>query len=76
MFDWIPEGIIGICIWLVSGVYTVASWAFEVFLILASGRLIDNSSYDIIIQNFYVVLGIIMLFIISFSLLKGIFSCS
>lgn len=74
MFDWIPEGIIGIGIWLVSGVYTVASWAFEVFLILASGRLIDNSSYDIIIQNFYVVLGIIMLFIISFSLLKGMVS--
>lgn len=74
MFDWIPEGIIGIGIWLVSGVYIVASWAFEVFLILASGRLIDNSSYDLIIQNFYVVLGIIMLFIISFSLLKGMVS--
>ena len=72
--NFITENIIGAGIWIVSGIYHVAAWAFEIFLILASGRLLDPEVYDRMLQNFYVVLGIVMLFIVAFGLLKGMVS--
>lgn len=63
--------VIGIVIELVAGIYHFAAWIFEVFLILASGQLIDSDKYSLVIQNFYIVLGIVLLFYLSFSLLSG-----
>ena len=58
-------------IWIASGIYKIASYAFEVFIILATGRIVDGNIYQTIINNFYIVLGIILLFFLAFSLLKG-----
>lgn len=63
--------IMGILIWIVANVYHVAAWVFEVFLILSTGQLINREDYTLVIQNFYLVLGIIVLFYMTFSLLKG-----
>lgn len=67
----ISESIVSAGIWIVSGIYHVAAFTFELFLILASGQLLDAASYELIITNFYVVLGIIMLFVLAFAMLKG-----
>ena len=67
----ISETFISAGIWIVSGIYSVASWAFELFLILATGRLVESSAYSQIITNFYIILGLVMLFFLSFTLLKG-----
>lgn len=59
-----------ICIWIASGIYTVASWAFDLFLVLARGTVLDSDTYSGLIQNAYVLIGVVMLFIIAFTLLK------
>ena len=48
----------------------IAAWGFEVFLILASGNLVSEDVYSTILTNTYLVLGIGMLFVVAFSLLK------
>ena len=71
ILGWISEGIIGAGLWIVSGIYHVAAFVFELFLILATGQLVDASSYETIITNVYIILGIVMLFALAFSLLRG-----
>ena len=58
-------------IWIVVGIYNVAAAAFKIFLILATGEVVSPSTYNDIIKNFYIVIGIVMLFVLAFSLLKG-----
>lgn len=67
----IGEAITSAGIWIVSGVYHVAAWSFQLFLVLASGQLLETDIYQVLISNFYVILGIIMLFFLSFTLLKS-----
>lgn len=67
----IGEALASAGIWIVSGIYKVAAFAFEIFLVLADGSLLTSINYKDIIENFYLVIGIIMLFIIAFSMLKG-----
>lgn len=61
----------GIGIRLAAGIYKVASWAFELFLILANGQIIDGSAYEQMISNVYVIIGIVLLFVMAFSFLKS-----
>ena len=67
----ISDTFISIGIWIVSGIYKIASWAFEVFLVLATGQIVDSEKYTALVNNFYLLLGIILLFFLAFSLLKG-----
>lgn len=67
----IGETFASIGIWIVSGIYKVAAVAFEIFLVLADGTLLSSIDFDTIIKNFYLVIGIVMLFILAFALLKG-----
>ncbi len=71
ILNWIETSVISIGIWITSGIYYVAANTFNIFLILSSGDLIDSSAYELIIRNFYIILGIVMLFLISFALLRG-----
>jgi len=67
----ISKGIKAIGIWLASGMYHVAARAFELFLVLASGQLLEADTYKLLVKNFYVVLGVIVLFFLAFLLLKS-----
>lgn len=67
----ISKTFISIGIWIVTGIYTVAAAAFRIFLILADGELISSSSYDLMIKNMYIVIGIVMLFILAFGILRS-----
>ncbi len=58
-------------IWITIGIYNIAAFVFKLFLILGTNRLVEDSAYSKIITNFYVIIGIIMLFVITFYLLKG-----
>lgn len=60
-----------IIIWFASGIYTAASWAFELFFSLAGGQLINSDNYQSLLNNTYLIIGVIMLFILAFALLKG-----
>lgn len=50
--------------------YTVAAFGFKIFLILAEGQLIGSDSYQMLVNNIYAILGVVMLFIVAFMLLK------
>lgn len=65
------ETIVGNVVWITTLIYHFAAWIFEVFLIFASGKIIDTNKYQLLIQNFYIIIGIVVLFFVSFSLLKG-----
>lgn len=56
---------------IVAGIFEFASGVFEIFLILADGSLMSSINIDNIISNFYLILGIIMLFFVAFAMLKG-----
>lgn len=67
----IGEAFASIGIWIVAGIYKVAATAFEIFLLLADGSILNSIDYGVLINNIYVVIGIVMLFILAFSMLKG-----
>lgn len=67
----IEDALMEFVIWLVSCIYEIAALAFKIFLILASGELINSSDYEVLLNNCYVILGVVMLFVIAFALLKG-----
>lgn len=71
MLGWINEGIQGAFLWLITPVYKLAAFAFKIFLILATGKLVSADSYKKIIENFYVVIGVILLFVLAFSFLRA-----
>ncbi len=71
MFGGLSETFISIGIWIVTGIYKVANFAFEIFIILATGNLIETEDYELMIENFYIIIGVIMLFVLAFALLKG-----
>ena len=56
---------------IVTGVYKVAALIFKIFFTLADGTLIEKVDTQTIISNFYLIIGIVMLFVLSFSMLKG-----
>ena len=70
----IKETLVSAALWIVSGVYNVAGAAFSLFLELADGLIVEPSFYQKLISNSYVIIGIVMLFVVAFSLLQGMIS--
>ncbi len=67
----ISETFIRIGVWLVAGVYKIAAFVFKLFLILASGNLLDVKDYKVMIENSYIILGVVLLFMLAFALLRA-----
>jgi len=67
----IENSLMSFVIWLVTSVYKIAAFAFKIFLILAGGELINADEYKLLLENTYVIIGIVMLFVVAFALLKG-----
>lgn len=53
-------------------VYNLVNYFYEIFLFLAKINIFSNTDYEEIVQSIYIVLGVIMLFILAYSLLKAI----
>ena len=53
-------------------IYNFISWFYEIFMFLAKLNLFSNEDYESIVRRIYIILGIIMLFVLSYSLLKAI----
>jgi len=67
----IKIALVKIGISIVSSIYYVAAAAFEIFMALADGTLLDSIDINKLVSNFYVVIGVVMLFVVAFSMLKG-----
>ncbi len=53
-------------------IYNLIRWVYEIFLALAKINIFDADDYNSIIGRIYLVLGVIMLFVLAYSLLKAV----
>lgn len=72
--DDILGSIYSLLIALVGSLYELVSKAFELFYVLSEASTIEKSVYENVVKNFYLIIGIVMLFTIAFSLLKSMVS--
>ena len=70
ILGWLSKNFITFLVSMISLTYKVAGLGFKIFLILANGNIIDSSSYERLLSNIYVILGIVLLFFIAFAFLK------
>lgn len=69
--DAILGSIYSLLITLVGAIYNLVATVFELFSMLSKVTTIDKNVYGNIIENFYLLIGVVMLFIIAFYLLKA-----
>ena len=65
IFDWILLCIDGVIYNLVDGVY-------DIFDFLARVNIFSESSYNEIVERIYIILGVVMLFVLAYTLLRAI----
>ena len=62
----------GIIISLVSGIYQLVNYSYQVFLILAKTNIFEQSDYQKLTEKIYVILGVVMMFVIAYNILTFI----
>lgn len=65
-------GVIGILLTVDTLIYGLISSAFKIFMAIAGARLLSSDVYYEIANKVYIVIGVLMLFVLAYSLLKGI----
>lgn len=70
--DVLKEGFIGIILTLDSLIYGLISSSFKVFMAIAGARLLSSEAYFDIANKIYVIVGVLMLFVLSYAILKAI----
>lgn len=70
--DVLKKGFIGIILTLDTLIYGLISSAFKVFMAIASARLLSSDAYYAIANKLYLIIGVIMLFVLSYAMLKAI----
>ncbi len=70
IFDVGKYGLSGIFLFLDGLVYWIVSKLFAIFEALAGVRIIPQETYQAIVNRFYVIIGVMMLFYLAYSLLK------
>ena len=68
----ISESIQSILISFDSTLYRFVGWLYEVYLLIASARIIQQDDIENFMKRLMVVVGIVTLFIIAFSLIKAL----
>ncbi len=68
----ISESIQAILITFDSTLYRFVGWLYEVYLLIASARIIQQDDIENFMKRLMVVVGIVTLFIIAFSLIKAL----
>lgn len=70
--DVLKKGFIGIILTLDTLIFGLISSAFKVFMAIASARLLSSDAYYAIANKLYLVIGVVMLFVLSYAMLKAI----
>lgn len=58
-------------VYIVSIIYHFVAQIMKLFVVLSEAEILDSSVYMQLVKNFYLILGVGMLFVIAFSLLKA-----
>ncbi len=68
----IKDGFLGIILTLDSIIYSLISSAYKIFMALAGARLLSTDAYTAIANKIYIVVGVVMLFVLAYAMLKAI----
>lgn len=68
----VAEAFLGIILTLDSWIYSLVSGAYKVFMAIASARLLSSDAYTEIANKVYIIIGVGMLFVLAYSILKAI----
>ena len=71
-FSIVGEAIISLLLLIDSAIYGVFARLYSIYLELAMARIFDIHSFDTLIDNVYVIFGVVALFIVAFSLIQTI----
>lgn len=62
----------GILLFLDSIVYSLISWVYQIILVLCRVDILDNTfSVDALINRIYIIIGVVVLFLLAYSLLRS-----
>lgn len=70
--DKIGAAFAGILIALDTIIYYLITGAYRIFISLAGAELLTGDAYEMIAQKIYIVIGVAMLFVLAYAILKGI----
>ena len=68
----IGEGIIGVLLTLDTFIYNLIGKAFNIFMAIAGARLLSTEAYMAVANKVYLIVGVLMLFVLSYSILRAI----
>ena len=66
------QAVIGLLLKLDGIVYDLICYFYEIFLFLAELDILENADYYNIVKRIYIILGVIMLFVLTYSLLRAV----
>ncbi len=70
--DVLERGFVGIILTLDTLIYGMISSAFKIFMAIAGARLLSSDAYYAIANKVYLIIGVLMLFVLSYAILKAI----
>ena len=68
----LKDGIIGLLLTLDGFIYSLISSSYKIFMALAGARLLTASAYQAIANKIYILVGVMMLFVLAYAILKAI----
>ena len=72
MLENISNFFIGILLFLDGLIYSLISWVYQIILVICQVDILDNSyEIDALINRIYVIIGVVVLFLVAYSLLKS-----
>lgn len=69
-FAGIESAIVSLFLLIDSIIYNAFSWLYNLYLDLASARIFDENLFSSVVENVYIVLGVVSLFVIAYLLIK------
>ena len=70
--EWVQEALMGLLLGLDGIIYTFVNWIYQIILVIADQNIFgDSNIMNSFIQRIYVILGVVMMFILAYSLLKS-----
>lgn len=73
MLETIQEGLLWICLTLDSFVYNLINFVYRIILVLARVNIFEDTTVlDNFVNRIYIIIGVVMLFLLAYSLLKSL----
>jgi len=68
----IGEAFYGVLLLLDGAIYSFIASAYRIFMAVASARILSSDAYTSIANKIYVIIGVVMLFVLAYAILKAI----